>query len=44
MSIGRPQEVRLIGNSEALRFVEAEAEAAARSDAKILITGETGVG
>ena len=44
MSLGRPQEVRLIGNSEALRFVEAEAEAAARSDAKILITGETGVG
>ncbi len=41
---GRPQEVRLIGRSEALRAIEAEIDCAARSDAKVLITGETGVG
>jgi transcriptional regulator with GAF, ATPase, and Fis domain len=41
---GRSQEVRLVGNSEAIRLVEAEAECAARSDAKVLVTGETGVG
>jgi len=40
----RQHEVRLVGNSEAIRVVEAEAETAARSDAKVLITGETGVG
>ena len=42
--VGKQQEVRLVGNSEAIRLVEAEAETAARSDAKVLITGETGVG
>jgi two-component system, NtrC family, response regulator HydG len=42
--VGRPQEVRLVGNSEAIRLVEAEADTAARSDAKVLVTGETGVG
>jgi transcriptional regulator with GAF, ATPase, and Fis domain len=41
---GKQKEVRLVGNSEAIRFIEAEAEVAARSDAKVLITGETGVG
>ena len=33
-----------MGTSEAIRLVEAEAESSARSDAKVLITGETGVG
>jgi transcriptional regulator with GAF, ATPase, and Fis domain len=41
---GSPQEVRLVGKSEAIRLIEAEAECAARSDAKVLVTGETGVG
>ncbi len=36
--------VRLIGRSEAMHTLEADLERAARSDAKILITGETGVG
>jgi len=35
---------RLIGTSAAIRAVESEIEYAARSDAKILITGESGVG
>jgi len=38
------QEVSLIGCSEAIRAVEADVECAARSDAKVLVTGETGVG
>ena len=42
--VSRPKEVRLVGNSEAIRLVEADADVAARSDAKVLITGETGVG
>jgi transcriptional regulator with PAS, ATPase and Fis domain len=33
-----------VGNSEAIRMIEADADVAARSDAKVLITGETGVG
>jgi anaerobic nitric oxide reductase transcription regulator len=37
-------EMRLIGRSEAIRTIEADIECAARSDAKVLITGETGVG
>jgi transcriptional regulator with PAS, ATPase and Fis domain len=37
-------EVRLIGRSEAMRTIEADIECAARSDAKVLVTGETGVG
>jgi anaerobic nitric oxide reductase transcription regulator len=40
----QPQPVRFIGRSAAIRAVEEEAERAARSGAKILITGETGVG
>lgn len=38
------QEARLIGRSDAIRTIEADIECAARSDAKVLITGETGVG
>ena len=40
----RHQEVRLIGRSEAIRILETDLECAARSDAKVLVTGETGVG
>ena len=42
-ALARP-EVPLVGGSDAIRAVERELDAAARSDAKILITGETGVG
>jgi transcriptional regulator with PAS, ATPase and Fis domain len=35
---------RLIGTSQAIREVETELDDAARSDAKVLITGESGVG
>ena len=44
--VGVPQyqELRMIGRSEALRNLETDLECAARSDAKVLITGETGVG
>jgi transcriptional regulator with PAS, ATPase and Fis domain len=35
---------KLVGASEALRDVEQEIECAARSDAKVLVTGESGVG
>ncbi len=38
------QEVRLIGESDALRSIEDDIACAAWSDAKVLITGETGVG
>jgi transcriptional regulator with GAF, ATPase, and Fis domain len=41
---GHRSEVRLLGRSEAIRSIEADVECAARSDAKVLITGETGVG
>ncbi|HEX5069119.1 MAG TPA: sigma-54 dependent transcriptional regulator [Vicinamibacterales bacterium] len=37
-------EVRLIGKSPAIQALEAEIESASKSDAKVLITGETGVG
>jgi transcriptional regulator with GAF, ATPase, and Fis domain len=36
--------VQLVGRSEAIRALQAEVDCAAPSDAKILITGETGVG
>ena len=37
-------EVRLIGRSPAILALESEIDSASRSDAKVLITGETGVG
>ena len=37
-------EVRLIGKSPAIQALEMEIDSAAKSDAKVLITGETGVG
>jgi transcriptional regulator with GAF, ATPase, and Fis domain len=37
-------EARLVGRSEGIRAIAADIECAARSDAKVLITGETGVG
>jgi transcriptional regulator with GAF, ATPase, and Fis domain len=40
----RVLEVRLLGRSEAIRTVEADIDCAARSSAKVLVTGETGVG
>ena len=40
----RQPEVRLIGRSAAIQTLEAEIDSASRSDAKVLITGETGVG
>ena len=40
----RPSEVRLIGRSDAICRIEDDIDCAARSDAKVLITGETGVG
>src|SRR5580765_957 len=36
--------MQLVGQSDAIREMEAEALAAAKCDAKVLITGETGVG
>jgi len=44
LSAPRPPEARLIGRSEAMQRLESDIECAARSDAKVLITGETGVG
>jgi transcriptional regulator with GAF, ATPase, and Fis domain len=44
-SSGAPSSgVRLVGRSEAIQNIEADIDCAARSDAKVLITGETGVG
>jgi len=40
----RPTEVSLVGRSDAIRAIQADIDCAARSDAKVLITGETGVG
>src|SRR5262245_14729784 len=40
----KPVDVRLVGRSEAIRSIEADIDCAARSDAKVLVTGETGVG
>ena len=44
MSLAPRPEMQLIGQSEAIRILQADIECAARSDAKVLITGETGVG
>ncbi len=44
MSVMPYPEVRLLGRSEAVRTILADIECAARSGAKVLITGETGVG
>jgi transcriptional regulator with PAS, ATPase and Fis domain len=38
------KDTRFVGQSEAIRRVEADLDCAARSDAKVLITGETGAG
>jgi transcriptional regulator with GAF, ATPase, and Fis domain len=40
----RSQQPRFIARSEAMRTLEADVDCAARSDAKVLITGETGAG
>ena len=40
----KPLEPSFIARSEVMRALEAEVDSAARSDAKVLITGETGVG
>jgi DNA-binding NtrC family response regulator len=42
--IGSRQDVRLVGRSAAIQDIETEIESASRSDAKVMITGETGVG
>jgi transcriptional regulator with GAF, ATPase, and Fis domain len=44
VSVSPNPEVRLLGNSEAVRNILADIDCAARSGAKVLITGETGVG
>ena len=43
-AVFKTPDLRLIGRSEALHTIEREIETAARSDAKVLITGETGTG
>jgi DNA-binding NtrC family response regulator len=43
-SVSSRPEVRLVGRSALIQAIEADMEFAARSDAKVLITGETGVG
>ncbi|MEO7193168.1 MAG: sigma-54 dependent transcriptional regulator [Vicinamibacterales bacterium] len=40
----KQQEPRFVARSEVMRALESEIDCAARSDAKVLITGETGVG
>jgi transcriptional regulator with GAF, ATPase, and Fis domain len=37
-------EQQLIGRSPSIRTIDTDIDCAARSDAKVLITGETGVG
>jgi len=37
-------DVRLVGRSEAVKTISTDIDCAARSDAKVLVTGETGVG
>src|SRR5581483_3091297 len=40
----KPVEQQLIGRSQNIRIIDSDIDCAARSDAKVLITGETGVG
>src|SRR5262245_34822372 len=40
----RNSELKLVGQSDAMSVVRLDIDCAARSDAKVLITGETGVG
>jgi transcriptional regulator with GAF, ATPase, and Fis domain len=42
--VAKFHEARLLGRSDAIRAIGADVDCAARSDAKVLITGETGVG
>jgi len=44
VSTARRFDTRLVGRSDATRLIDAEVECAARSDAKVLVTGETGAG
>jgi len=44
LSTAKFPEARLIGRSEAIETISTDIDCAARSDAKVLITGETGVG
>jgi transcriptional regulator with GAF, ATPase, and Fis domain len=44
VSVTLKQEPRFVARSEVMRALEADIDCAARSDAKVLITGETGVG
>jgi DNA-binding NtrC family response regulator len=44
LQIDNRSELRLIGNSDGTRALEDEIDLAARSDTRVLITGETGVG
>ncbi len=44
MQPSKSPRVQIVGESEAIRAIEADLACAARSDAKVLITGETGVG
>jgi len=44
MQPSRAPRFQIVGESEAIRAIEADLACAARSDAKVLITGETGVG
>jgi transcriptional regulator with GAF, ATPase, and Fis domain len=44
LSTAKFPETRLIGRSEAIETISTDIDCAARSDAKVLITGETGVG
>ena len=39
-----PSELQLVGRSQVLRSIKQDIECAARFDAKVLLTGESGVG
>jgi transcriptional regulator with GAF, ATPase, and Fis domain len=42
--MSRPADIQFLGQSDAIRAVDTDVECAARSDAKVLVMGETGVG